>query len=133
MLKKQGAGTYLMRLILSKILLYISCVCLLIQVVLMCAPDEASLHLNQFSEFNVTHHDNLDDDAHSHKHKHSEDGEEHEHNHEHSKIVQNDFKILYHSHNIMEKVRIIEVSHGFREKKLFSNSHPFEVFRPPIV
>jgi len=122
-----------MRLILLKILLCISSACLLCQVVPLSVPDDANSHLNEYSRFNVTHHDNLDDDVHSHKHKHSEDGDEHEHNHEHSKIVQSDFKILCNSHKIVAKVRIIEISNGFREKNLISSPHPFEVFRPPIA
>lgn len=122
-----------MRLILFKLFLCISCACLLFQGVLYSAPNETNLHMNDFSIFNVTHHDNLDDEVHSHTHKHSEDGDEHEHNHEHSKIVQNDFKILSTRDEILAKVKIIETSIVFYEKNLISNPHPFDIFRPPIV
>lgn len=122
-----------MRLILTKLLLYISCACLLFQVVPSSAIDDTNSHLYEFARFSVTHHDNLDDEVHTHSHKHSDDGEEHEHNHEHLKIVQNDFKILCYSHIIVEKVRIIEATNGFFEKNLISNPHPFGIFKPPKV
>jgi len=121
-----------MRSILLKILLSVACSCILFQVVHLSAPDETDVHLNVYSKFNVTHHDNLDDDAHTHRHKHSKDGDEHEHSHEHSKIVQSDFKILCESHKMVASIKIIDISTGFSEKNLFSNPHPFEVFRPPI-
>ena len=38
--------------------------------------NDIDTHLKEFVEFNEVHHDNIDDEPHSHKHKHSDDGEE---------------------------------------------------------
>ena len=52
-------------------------------------------HLSEFSQYNVNHHDNIDDEVeeHAHKHKHGQDGEEHEHNHDHTKVTQSEIKV----------------------------------------
>lgn len=89
-------------------------------------------HLDEYSHYNVTHHDNIDDEPHTHTHKHSEDGDEHEHNHEHSKVTQSEIKLLNNSLGILSKVTIIEVNQGFSDKNLVSNPHPNKIYRPPI-
>ncbi len=89
-------------------------------------------HLDEYSHYNVSQHDNIDDEPHAHTHKHSEDGDEHEHNHEHSKVTQSEIKLLNHPIRILAKVIIIEVSHGFGLKNLVSNPHPSKIYRPPI-
>lgn len=89
-------------------------------------------HLDEYSHYNVTHHDNIDDEPHAHTHKHSEDGDEHEHNHEHSKVTQSEIKLLNHSIRVLAKVIIIEVNQGFADKNLVSNPHPKKIYRPPI-
>ena len=93
----------------------------------------ADSHINEYSEFTVSYHDNIDDEAHSHKHKHSEDGEEHEHNHEHSKVSQSEVKLSSHSVPMITDVSLKETKNGFREKNFLSTPHPFELFRPPII
>lgn len=89
-------------------------------------------HLDEYSHYNTTQHDNIDDEPHAHTHKHSEDGDEHEHKHEHSKVTQSEIKLLNHSIRVLAKVTIIEVSQGFADKNLVSNPHPNEIYRPPI-
>ncbi len=94
--------------------------------------NEIDSHLDEYSHYNVTQHDNIDDEPHTHTHKHSEDGEEHEHNHEHSKVTQSEIKLLNHSLGVLSKVTIIEVRQGFSDKNLVSNPHPNKIYRPPI-
>lgn len=91
-------------------------------------------HLEEFSSFNTTHHDNIDDDFHVHSHKHSEDGEEHEHNHDHIKISH------YEIHALKEERDDIRLDYsellnlpGLFYKSLNSDAHLEEIFRPPIV
>tara|TARA_R110002049_G_scaffold210253_2_gene381109 strand:+ start:475 stop:855 length:381 start_codon:yes stop_codon:yes gene_type:complete len=90
-------------------------------------------HLTKYSHYNVTHHDNIDDEPHAHTHKHSEDGDEHEHSHEHSKVTQSEIKLLNHSVKVLAEITIIETNQGFIEKNLISSPHPSEVYRPPIL
>ncbi len=94
--------------------------------------NEVNSHLAEFSKYNNTHHDNIDDEPHTHTHKHSEDGDEHEHNHEHSKVTQSEIKLLNHSIKVLAKVTVIEIKQGFSEKNLISNPHPNKIYRPPI-
>lgn len=94
--------------------------------------NEVNSHLAEFSKYNNTHHDNIDDEPHTHRHKHSEDGDEHEHNHEHSKVTQSEIKLLNHSIKVLAKVTVIEIKQGFSEKNLISNPHPNKIYRPPI-
>ena len=51
-------------------------------------------HLAEFSKYNNTHRDNIDDEPHTYTHKHSEGGDEHEHNDELSKVTQPEIKLL---------------------------------------
>ena len=97
---------------------------------------DADSHLEEYSQYNVSYHDNIDDetDSHVHKHKHSEDGQEHEHHHEHSQITYTD------SVKIVPTVDLdIFVSFSFEnislfgEKFLISDSFLKNLFRPPIV
>ncbi len=94
--------------------------------------NEIDSHLDEYSHYNVTQHDNIDDEPHTHTHKHSEDGDEHEHNHEHSKVTQSEIKLLNHSIRALAKVIIIEVNQGFADKNMVSNPHPNKIYRPPI-
>ncbi|MBH47879.1 MAG: hypothetical protein CME71_06875 [Halobacteriovorax sp.] len=91
------------------------------------------MHFSNYSKFNTGHHDNIDDEVHSHRHKHSEDGTEHEHHHDHSKHLQSDIKIISNSSAISTNYQLIESKNGFYEKSLSSNAHPFAIFRPPIA
>lgn len=92
-------------------------------------------HLSEFSQYNVTHHDNIDDDVqkHVHKHKHGQDGEEHEHNHDHTKVTQNEIKVLNTSFQIVNRSVEVKSKNSFFEKIMISNPHPFGIFRPPIA
>ncbi|MAZ48991.1 MAG: hypothetical protein CME65_10525 [Halobacteriovoraceae bacterium] len=113
--------------------LSILAVCIVInQPSLSVEKNEIDSHLDEYSHYNVAHHDNIDDEAHTHSHKHSEDGDEHEHNHEHSKVTQSEIKLLNHSLKVLSKVTVIEVNLGFSEKNLISNPHPNKIYRPPI-
>ena len=94
--------------------------------------NDVNSHLAEFSKYNNTHHDNIDDEPHTHTHKHSEDGDEHEHNHEHFKVTQSEIKLLNHSIKVLAKVTVIEIKQGFSEKNLISNPHPSKIYRPPI-
>ena len=94
--------------------------------------DDVDSHLAEFSKYNETHHDNIDDEPHSHTHKHSEDGDEHEHNHEHSKVTQSEIKLLNQSVKVLAQVTIIKTNRGFSQKNLISNPHPDNIYRPPI-
>lgn len=97
--------------------------------------NEVNMHLKEYSEFNVTDHDNIDDSSqeHTHKHKHSKSSKEHEHDHDHSKISQIDTTFI-NSPIITKLKNIVIVSlHGFYEKSFLSNPYPLEIFRPPIV
>lgn len=94
--------------------------------------NDVDSHLAEFSKYNNTHHDNIDDEPHAHTHKHSEGGDEHEHNHEHSKVTQSEIKLLNHSIKVLAKVIVIDVKQGFSEKNLISNPHPNKIYRPPI-
>jgi hypothetical protein len=98
------------------------------------SPEKSDIdsHITKYSRYNVTHHDNIDDEAHAHTHKHSEDGDEHEHSHEHSKVTQSEIKLLNHSVKVLAEITIIEANQDFIEKNLISSPHPFEVYRPPI-
>ncbi|CBW25942.1 hypothetical protein BMS_1058 [Halobacteriovorax marinus SJ] len=91
------------------------------------------LHLTEYSEFNLYHHDNIDDMPHTHTHKHSEDGEEHEHGHNHSKVTQTEVKLLVNSANISPKVKYLRIKRSFLEKNLFSKAYPNDILRPPIA
>ena len=90
-------------------------------------------HLKEYSHYNVTHHDNIDDEPHAHTHKHSEDGEEHEHDHQHTKVTQSEIKLLNNSVKILGAFTIIESKEGFTDKNLISNPHPQSIYRPPII
>lgn len=99
-------------------------------------PEGESLdsHFEKFSKINQTKHDNIDDSnvEHSHSHKHTKDSDEHEHKHEHSKLVQSDFKVLFHDEQTELTVVEYESTQGFNEKYLLSNPHLLKSFRPPI-
>lgn len=91
-------------------------------------------HLNEFIEFNHSHHDNIDDQyvEHSHTHKHSENGEEHEHNHDHSQLTQIELKILHERNSTkLLNTELYKIYLSYL-KLLFSNPDPSEIFRPPI-
>jgi hypothetical protein len=90
-------------------------------------------HLNEFLQYNVTDHDNLDDEEHkhAHRHKHSQNGEEHEH--EDTKVSQNEIKVLSLSDKITSLLIKIKSKNIFFQKILISNPHPFGIFRPPIA
>ncbi len=89
-------------------------------------------HLDLFANFNVTHHDNIDDETHTHKHKHSEDGEEHEHSHDHLKVAQSELKSFIHYSIVLPIISNSEIKKIFFHKKLISNPHPMQIYRPPI-
>lgn len=94
--------------------------------------NDTDSHLTKYSLYNVTHHDNIDDEPHAHTHKHSENGDEHEHSHDHSKVTQSEIKLLNHSVKVLAEITIIESNQAFSEKNLISSPHPSEVYRPPI-
>lgn len=89
-------------------------------------------HLAEFSNINVTHHDNIDDEPHTHTHKHSEDGEEHEHSHAHTKVSQSEIKLLNRNVKIIAMISGSESKQGFIVKNFISNPHPSKIYRPPI-
>lgn len=109
--------------------------CLGLQAKGFVSQNGAKIHLNEFSEFNVTQHDSIDDnsEAHSHKHKHSKEGQDHDHDHDHSKIVQVEFKIINKNFLITFKKMVIDYTPNFYDQSYLSNPHPLEIFRPPIV
>lgn len=96
--------------------------------------DEVQNHLNEFSNYSVAHHDNIDDSSeiHSHVHKHSEDGEEHEHDHSHDRVSDISQKTFFASKPIAMATFELETSQGITESNLNSNPHPSSIFRPPI-
>ena len=89
-------------------------------------------HLAQYSQYNVSHHDNIDDGEHTHGHKHSENGDEHEHKHDHLKISQTDFKLLNCSLKIFADLNISDSNQSFSYKNLTSSPFPLKIYRPPI-
>ncbi|MGE3973552.1 MAG: hypothetical protein AB7F59_03400 [Bdellovibrionales bacterium] len=92
-------------------------------------------HLDEFSDYTLIHHENIDDtnEAHAHVHKHSADGAEHEHHHEHSKAFQTSTTGMYLPTVCTMSFPECDPSVGFAEHKLISNPHTFGIFRPPIV
>ena len=95
--------------------------------------NSTSSHLDQFSIFNVTQHDNIDDETHSHKHRHSEDGEEHEHSHDHTKVsTTSDIKLLSSCVKSISKVPEADFRWDFLVENLIPDPHPSKIYRPPI-
>ncbi len=117
-----------------KIFCLLLCVCLFWQMRPSLELKSVETHLDKFSKYNVTHHDNIDDEAqkHAHKHKHGQDGEEHEHNHDHTKVTQNEIKVLSTPYQIVNRSVEVKSKNYFFEKTLISSPHPFGIFRPPI-
>lgn len=95
--------------------------------------DDINYHLAEYSQYNVTYHDNIDDEPHAHKHKHSKDGEEHEHHHKHTKVSQYEIKIINHPMEVLSEISVSESGQAFTMKNLISNPHPSKIYRPPIV
>ncbi|MCO4794941.1 MAG: hypothetical protein KC493_14585 [Bacteriovoracaceae bacterium] len=110
------------------------CTGLLCQIQLSFEYKDIDTHLGEFSKYNVTHHDNIDDEVtdHVHKHKHSQDGEEHDHNHDHTKVSQYEVKVLDNSQNLIYFLAIPKSKNNFSYRILISSPHPFGIFRPPI-
>lgn len=117
---------------LSYIFITLSCVSILAQSIPVTIGNNIDTHLNQYSEYNSSHHDNIDDEPHSHTHKHSEDGEEHDHQHEHTKISQADTQFITDTNKELAQVDNYKTSNNFFVNSLISNPHPLGVFRPPI-
>ena len=91
-------------------------------------------HLEDFSAFNISHHDNIDDDFHGHTHKHSEHGQEHEHNHDHVKTSHAEIQTFHEdSRDINLAVLELKKLPGFFYQSFFSDAHLQDLFRPPIV
>lgn len=111
------------------------CVGLLSQVTMKANTERPNNHLQEYTKYNSTHHDNIDyeTDKHSHTHKHSDNSEEHQHDHKHSKVVQNDIKVFLNNELIKIKITEIKIIHNYDEKYLISKAHPFTIFRPPII
>lgn len=122
----------------KKIFYVLLCVCLFWQV--RTSPELKSIntHLREFSQHNVTHHDNIDEEIQKyvHKHKHGKNDEEHEHNHDHSKLTdklsQSEMKALNTACNVVNHSIEIKTKNIFSKKTLISTPHPFGIFRPPI-
>ena len=91
-------------------------------------------HLDQFSRYNQTPHDNIDDNAtaHTHQHKHSKSGKRHEHSHDHLKISQFEISIIDRNLYANPKTDEIESNQFYEYNALISNAHPIDLFRPPI-
>ena len=119
---------------LGKIFCLFLCVCLSWQMRSLLKLKSVDTHLDEFAQYNVTYHDNIDngEQKHAHGHKHSKDGEEHEHNHDHEKITQSDIKVLSTSHLLVNISFELKIKNIFYEKILISSPHPFVIFRPPI-
>lgn len=97
--------------------------------------DGLSKHLATYSEYQVSHYDNIDPDyaAHAHVHKHSENEEEHEHHHDHSGYIQFDIKNISHSNAIDLNPPTLISLNNFYFENLNSDPHITSLFRPPIV
>jgi hypothetical protein len=115
----------------EKVLYFFVCSCLVGSGVSLYASADVDSHLSEYSCYNITPHDNIDDEVHAHKH--SEEGEEHEHKHKHTNISQNEISFLSCSDEIVSISVGIETNNCFYEKTFISSPHPFEIFRPPIV
>jgi hypothetical protein len=89
-------------------------------------------HLENYAEFNVTHHDNIDDTTHAHTHRHSEHEEEHEHSHHHSSTNFVEYKLINLSSTINLKFTFSFSKDNFHYRELVSSTHFLELFRPPI-
>ncbi len=91
-------------------------------------------HLEKYSQYSHTKHENIDDTnvQHEHSHKHSKNGDEHEHSHEHLKNFQSDLK-LFNELNlpIITRTDTVYIT-IFYYKTFFSKPHLLEIFRPPI-
>ncbi len=121
--------------VMKFLLMGMLCFCFAIPPQVFLTPIDSSSHLDKFSNFNITEHDNIDDsiDEHTHRHKHSEDGEEHEHNHDHFKMSQHQAKVLNQSGHTLVANCGLKSTQTFFEKHLISGPHLLEVFRPPIA
>ncbi len=97
------------------------------------SAEDINSHLENYSEFSETHHDNIADVEHSHTHKHSEDGEEHEHHHDHSNTPQPSIKLLASISFKIIEVAYEKLENNYSTKAMHSTEHPSSIFRPPIV
>ncbi len=89
-------------------------------------------HLDNYLLYNISHHDNIDETAHTHTHRHSENEQEHEHDHKNSSMVQYDYSLVFfHSSGILNSYECL-TRREFLYHELISSKHLLKIFRPPI-
>ncbi len=122
-----------MRFLSHFITLTIILVCFVAEgTVLKSVDEDLGTHLKTYSNFNMSHHDNIDNSEHTHTHKHSESGEEHQHEHDHSLSTQLNYKFMTIFKVQFDNTSLKIASNHYNIKTMLSSDHPHEVFRPPI-